>query len=135
MTIVKIALLDQEDVYKDILRIPEVHRSCSAGSPIVEGTLCKVYAGAFATRLFLRGCQGDQAPVARMDEGTRNRLGIEVGQEVDLRIVPLGWWGQLMWAWNASEPAYRIAAQLAVLSVLISIVGLVLGVLPFVRKG
>lgn len=131
----QIDYLAKEDVYKDLVRVPEAHRLNADSQPIPEGTLCLVCVGSRSARLFLRGNQAETSPVVLMDERTRNVLGVNVGQVVDLQVSPLGWWGQLLWAWNASEPAYRIAARLAVLSVLISVVGLVLGVLPFFSKG
>lgn len=38
----------------------------------------------------------------------------------------MGLCGQLCWAWNASDPAYRVAARLSLLSVVLGVGGLVL---------
>lgn len=131
----QIGLLYKDDVYKDLARVAESHRRSSDGQIIPEGTLCLVTMGSRKARLFLRGDQSADSPAILLDERTRNVLGVEVGQVANLHFKPLGSWGEIQWAWSATEPAYRIAARIAVLSFFISIVGLIIGLLSLFPKG
>lgn len=62
-----------------------------------------------------------------IDERTRNRLDLKVGEEADFEFQRVGLLGQFLWAWNASDPAYRVAARMALLSVILGAIGFVLG--------
>ncbi len=129
MAKLEVANIHWSDVYKDIARIPEVFRIDDKGQTIPEGTVCRVSApGGKSVLLALRGQQEHNSPAIHIDERTRNRLGIKVRDEVALAIRQLGWWGQFRWALDASDPAYRIASQLAVVSVALGLLGLGLGV-------
>jgi hypothetical protein len=66
----------------------------------------------------------------KMDECLRNMLGVDPGDQVELQKVGLV--GEFWWAWNASDPAYRVAARMALLSVVLGMVGLLLGILSIV---
>lgn len=68
-------------------------------------------------------------PAIWLDERMRNRLGLKDGQEVEFSFRPVWLVGQTCWAWNASDPAYRVAARLAVLSLALGVIGLILGIL------
>lgn len=96
---------------------------------IPEGEVCKVTANNNSTFVILRGKQDCQEQTAWMDERTRNRLGLSAGTPADLTIKTVGIWGQACWAWSSSDPAYRVSARLAVLSVALGLLGLVLGIL------
>lgn len=63
-----------------------------------------------------------------IDERTRRALGLTAGKEAEFRFRQVSWPGQFLWAWRATDPAYRIAARLGLLSVLLGIVGFALGV-------
>jgi hypothetical protein len=71
-------------------------------------------------------------PSIHMDERLRNLLSITKGAKVEIQFAPAGLWGEFLWAWNASDPAYRVAAKLALLSVALGVVGLLIGGLSFV---
>jgi hypothetical protein len=62
-----------------------------------------------------------------MDERLRNLLKVSNGSEVDFEFRTTGLGGQFLWAWSASDPAYRVAARLALLSVILGAIGLMLG--------
>ena len=66
-----------------------------------------------------------------MDDKTRTDLGITDKNEYDFQLEELGWLGQFRWAWNASDPAPRIAARIGLVSMLMSLVGIVFGLGPF----
>ena len=47
----------------------------------------------------------------RLDERLRNILHVAIDEEIDIRLTKVGPWGQLCWAWKASDPAYRVASS------------------------
>ena len=125
MPTLKVCCLPKEDVYKDIVRIPQVHRTDKNGQPIEESTVCWIRGAPRVSVAVLRGYQDSQNAEIHMDERTRNRLGVQIGESIKFEFETAGSWGQLKWAWRASETGYRVSSRLAV-------VGLFLGVLAFI---
>jgi hypothetical protein len=68
----------------------------------------------------------------RMDERLRNLLRVSVGDKIDVAVSKVGLYGQFRWAWSASDPAYRVAARLALLSVVLGLLGAALGLVSVV---
>jgi hypothetical protein len=116
--------LAKEDVYKDLVRIPECHRLDESGNRIEESTVCWIRGTPKESVATLRGFQHSKGPEIHMDDRTRNRLGVELGRSYNFTFSKARWWGQLRWAWCASETGYQIASRLAV-------IGLLLGILAF----
>lgn len=102
------------DVYRDVARIHEVHRG-----GIAAGKICELSVNGKNRLVVVRGTDGD-GPEARgwirVDEITRENLGLQFGNAYDFELVEAGWWQRLCWAWQASEPGSRIAAQLSIVS-------------------
>src|SRR5262245_54788492 len=121
LEVLKIA---EEDIYKDFVRIPQEHRG-----QIAEGRVCELRVGHECIRRAVRGYLHDASAAIRMDEFTRSRLRLTPGKPVEFVIREVGWIGQFLWAWNASDPVPRIAARLGILSVVLGAVGLVLGII------
>jgi hypothetical protein len=117
-----------QDVYRDIVRIPEKCRLDQKGATIPEGEVCKVRIGDRSAFVLLRGKTDCDEQTAWIDERTRNRLGLTAGDSAELSVETVGLWGQGRWAWSSSDPAYRVAARLALLSVVLGLVGLILGI-------
>lgn len=116
-----------EDVYRDIVRIPEKYRLDAHGLVVLEGAVCKISTSGKSTYCIARGKPNSLEPVIFIDERTRNLLGVRLGEDVDLSIKRVKFPGQFLWTWNASDPAYRIAARLSLLSVFLGFIGLLLG--------
>jgi hypothetical protein len=115
-----------EDIYKDTVQIPEVHRTDKNVKTIEEATVCLIGGTPRASFVVLRGYRESTKAEIHMDERTRHRLGdIKVGESYDFTFQPAGLIGELRWAWNASETGYRVASRLAV-------IGLILGLLAFI---
>lgn len=114
----------REDVYRDLIRIPEKYRLDYKEKPITEGAICRIAVKDKSIYAILRGCGTNKERYIYIDERLRNRLDIQSNQEVDFIIKRVGLWGQFMWAWNSSDPAYRIAARLGLLSVVLGILSL-----------
>jgi hypothetical protein len=122
-----------EDVYRDVIRIPEEYRLDTRGRRIPEGAVCKLWTSSASAYVILRGCTQEGVPVVKIDERQRNLLGVKLGEDAHLCLAKAGCWGEFVWAWNASDPAYRIAARLGLISALLGILGLALGLVGFLR--
>ncbi|WP_397547363.1 hypothetical protein ABUL39_02975 [Rhodothermus marinus] len=126
----------QEDVYRDLVRIPEVWRKDCNGEVIPEGSVCKIkILKDNRTRTgyaIVRGVGDESGRVIYVDERLRNFLGIKPGDSVQVVLKKTGLIGQLIWAWRASDPAYRVAARLAVLSFILGLLGFILGVFSLI---
>jgi hypothetical protein len=125
MPTLKVCKIDEEDVYKDIARVPEKHRTDTKGRLLEESTVCRIDGTTHSSFVVLRGYQESSNAEIHMDDRTRNRLGVELDKCYDFRFKPVGLCGQLKWAWKASETGYRVASRLA-------IIGLGLGLLAFI---
>jgi hypothetical protein len=126
MPTLKVCRLCEEDVYKDMVRIPEVYRLDKNGKTIEESTVCWIRGAPHVSVAVLRGYQKcPVSPEIHMDERTRSRLGVKVDELHEFEFETAGLWGELVWAWKASETGYRVASRLAV-------IGLILGILAFI---
>jgi hypothetical protein len=129
MVKLRVVKADRQDVYRDIVRIPEQFRQASDGTTVPEGEVCKITVRGNRRIAFviLRGKEDSQEQDVWLDERTRNRLGVLPGDEICLEMETAGLWGQWKWAWSSSDPAYRVSARLALLSVVLGAVGVLLG--------
>ena len=118
----------QDDVYRDRARIPEGHRG-----KVNEGRICKVSVGGQSVLLEIRGIVSEPKAIVRLDARTREDLGVIEKSSYAFTIHEVGWVGQFLWAWNASDSASRIAARLGLLGVLLGLLGVVLAVLPLLK--
>ena len=118
-----------EEVYRDIVRIPENVRKDTNGQVIEEGRICRISSGGRHTLVILRGAKECQAthkpPCIHLDEVTRKRLSLPGSGLAQFELQPVGWFGEFLWAWNATEIGYRISSRLGLL-------GLALGIIAFV---
>ena len=113
------------DVYRDIVRIAEKHRRDPQGRLVREGTIAKLIVSNGASKIvWLRGMQGETQPWIRMDDKTRNDLGVTRMQKYGFRIERIAICGQLRWALDSSDPALRIAVSLGGISLVLGVVGL-----------
>lgn len=126
---------DAADVYRDIGRIPEVHRKDRRGHPVPEGSVCKLGAAGKSVYVAIRGMGDSQEPAIWIDAKIRDNLAVKAGQEYEFDLRRVWWPGQFRWAWSASDPAYRIAARMGFLSLVLGVIGLVLGLISFFHSG
>ena len=112
------------DVYKDTARI---HESNRAG--IKAGRICRLFAKGFkSTLVAVRGLKDEEQLDVRIDEVTRERLGIshlEVGKLVEVRLREAWLLERIWWVMNASDPAARVSIWIAVISLVLGAVALV----------
>ena len=116
-----------EDVYKDTARIHEGKRS-----GVKSGRIVRLYVkGAKSVLVAVRGLDCGEESWIRLDEVTRERLGIadrKLYSVIEVRIRKGHWWESVSWALTASDPAARvsilIATFLGAISIVVSILGL-----------
>jgi hypothetical protein len=111
-----------DDVYKDIVRISEESRG-----PLKTGRVHKFATGSGTAHFILRGSSPSNVGKILMDEAARAKLKLEPSAECDFDIQEVGFWGELRWAWSATDPTYRVAGKLGVLSFVLGVISLILG--------
>jgi hypothetical protein len=122
----------KEEIYRDIVRVPECYRIDGKG-PIAEGEVRRIHAGPKSTFVILRGDQQHCTErTVRLDDVTRGKLGVEMGQDVEIE-VDSPFLKEWRWAWNGTEIGDRIAARLSVVSLLLGVAGLLLGIISLLR--
>ena len=120
--------LDQKDVYKDLARIPEAYRRTSTGKPIEEGTICDVSTGEGKVTLSLRGLIDEREGVIKMDEVTRNKLGVADNTCHHFDFSPAGYRGVIRWRWCASDPGQRLTNRMAIVGFTLTVIGAVIAI-------
>lgn len=119
----------KEDVYRDIVRVPELYRKDFKGKTIPEGNVCKISSKNNSIFAIVKGKGDAEEESIWLDERERNLLGLLVGEEVEFKFRSVGLFGQICWGWRASDIGYRVATRLAVASVVLGIFGFLLGIL------
>jgi hypothetical protein len=123
-------ILNSNEVFRDMARVSERYRVDPNTRPIEEGSICKVKVKTDkrSIRLALRGDEQDR-DLIQVDDKTRKRLVLTVGTYADFEFRRVTLIGEFLWAWSASDTAYRIAARLSLLSLLLGVIGLGLGII------
>lgn len=117
-----------DEVFIDTVRIPAKHRLDANGNAIENGTLVRVDVGGHHVLVVARGQQGNDETI-QMDEFTRRRLGgVALNAELDLTISKATMKDQLLWYIHATNPAIRIPAWVALISVLLGLISVVLSI-------
>lgn len=112
----KVQELAHEDRWKDMARVPHRFRIDVNGNHIRRGTICKVGIGDKETLLAVRGSPRRGIPEILLDSPTRRELGVKRGLTYAVELRPVGWIGYCRWAWQADDPAYRLPAQISLIS-------------------
>jgi hypothetical protein len=115
----------EEDVYKDIVRITEKDRG-----DLKTGRIHKFKTSNATAYFILRGNGPSDDGKILIDEAARNKLNLGPSAESDFVIQQVGFWGELRWVWSATDPSYRIAGRLGVLSLFLGVLALGLGIAP-----
>jgi hypothetical protein len=125
-----------EDCWKDMARIPGSGRYDVNGKWIPRTTICDVTINNKHKRLMIRGCynpEGDDCRIL-LDSSTRHDFSVQIGTSYEVELRPVGWLGRWRWAWSAADPAYRVTAQVSLISLGLGVISFILGVvLPFVH--
>lgn len=131
--------LEVEDTWKDIVRINRKFRSRVNGEPIPRGTPCILRARADGPGkwVVVHGRESQDA-VIQMDLNVRLALDVKEGETQDFSLQPLSWVRSLWFPWHASDPIYRLPAQLgllsAILGTILAVLGVVLALVPILQN-
>ena len=123
--------LEVENCWKDLARVPREHRVDGSGKRIRRAKICNVIIGDKQKLLSIHGCPKNDA-IILMDAITRHDLGVHAGDSYEVVLRPVKWWGYLRWAWGAADPAYRVPAQISLISLILGFIGLLLGLLGLI---
>ena len=124
--------LSMEDTWKDIIRIHEPDRLDDKGKLIKRGTICRISVGENSKWIIARGLS-HELRVIRMDRNVRRELDVEKGQSYEFTLTRLSWLQSLWFPWKASDPIYRIPAQLGLISLFLGVIALVFGVISLYK--
>jgi hypothetical protein len=132
--------LDADHTWKDLVLIPVRFRLDRKGRPIHRGSICRISCHGCSKWVIVAGLrpQDDADRVIQMDLNVRLALDVNEGDVCDFELHRLSWMKRLWFPWRASDPGYRAPAQLAFVSLFLGtflgIVGIILGILPFLHK-
>jgi hypothetical protein len=129
--------LPAEDTWKDIVRVKEKYRKYSNGAHIHRGTICRIQLGTKSKWVIVHGRKTEE-PIIQMDLNVRLALGVHLGEVHDFTFERLFWIQTLWFPWKASDPGYRIPAQLGLISfflgTVLGILGALLGGIPLYEE-
>jgi hypothetical protein len=115
--------IDREDVFLDSMRVHYSHRP-----GIRSGRLCRVTANGKSTFAIARNTLKNDREGIWLDNVQRQNLGgIREGDKLDFKVTKASSLREIVWLWNASNPANRIPGRLGIVSFGLGIVGLLLG--------
>lgn len=127
MPLLKVLQAKREDVFSDTVRVHKDNRTDSRGKPIPSARVCRISVKKRSVYAIVRG-NADAGQII-MDDYLRERLGVEDGKDYHIKLAQAGFLGSLRWGWSATDPAYRIAAQQSIISLILGVIGLFLGLL------
>lgn len=117
-----------DDVFGDMARVHLSHRP-----NINAGQLLVLSHNNVALPLVARGAPNNQKDHIWLDLATRERLGdLALDTAYDFTIEKATFGDILRWAWKATNPAYRVASQISIVSAVLGIIGLLLGIISLI---
>ena len=121
---------DWDEIFADMVRIPADFRKLPNGNKIKNGSVVRIEHGDKHAFVIGRGLPGrDSHSVIYMDEFTRRKLGVRTGSQIEsTNIRAATRREQLVWYRKASNPAVRVAAEVAVVSLGLGALSVLLGV-------
>ena len=129
----KVEELPIEDTWKDIVRIRQPERVDNKGKQINRGTICCLTVNGNSKWVIARGLK-KKTGVIQMDRNVRHDLDVDVDEYHDFTLTRISWLKSLWFPWKASDPIYRLPAQLGLISLALGIIGLGLGLIPLVTR-
>jgi hypothetical protein len=119
--------IENDSKYKDVVRISQATlRAPGSDKPVLsKNDVYMMKANGKSVWVALRGSYNNGVS---MDAITRAKLGIKPDKSYHFEFYKTGWTGQFLWAWSATDPAYRIATRLGAISLALGAVGALLGI-------
>jgi hypothetical protein len=122
----KVHQIESGEKYKDTVRVSQSYfQRPHDQSPLIEKN--RVYRMVVKGKSILVAMRGSYRSGIAMDQVTRGKLGIRAEEEYEFEFYRAGLFGEFLWAWKATEPAYRIATRLGAVSLFLGLIGVVLG--------
>jgi len=103
------------EAWKDIVQIPNKVRNDMNGKHIPRGTVCSIKANGRSRYVIVRGLK-HAGNVIGMDLNLRLALKTSLGHTADFELRRASWIGYLRFTWSASDPVYRVPAQISIVS-------------------
>jgi len=125
----KVHQLSKDEVYLDIVRIPEEHRADRYKRPIEEGRVCRLTCdakNAGEVYVIARGSSRSDKSIC-LDEKIRRKLHVECGNEYHFEMTHADFCGEVWWALMASDVRFSFPAKVSLLSGVLGIVSVILG--------
>jgi hypothetical protein len=126
-----------QDSWKDIVRIKKDYRKDRNGAYLRRGAICRITANGWSKWVVVHGREPSDRLI-QMDLSVRLALKTKVGEKYDFQLDRLSWLQSLWFPWKASDPIYRVPAQLALVSLIIGtvlgLIGIGLGLEPILRE-
>jgi hypothetical protein len=129
LTVASIAI---EDTWKDIVRIKKEYRRDDNDKHITRGTICRLTVGEHSKWVIVHGRVPDDR-VIEMDLSTRLALKVKSGTSYDFELTRISWLRSLWFPWKASDPIFRVPAQISLISFFLGVVALILSIPPTVE--
>jgi len=112
-----------DEIFSDTVRIPKAFRQ---GIP--NGSVILLRHGSEKHYATVRGLD-DARQVILIDEFMRGKLGLKLSDSFDTsNMKKAGVWGHMHWYYTASNPAVRVPARIAVISMALGVISILLGV-------
>jgi hypothetical protein len=124
----KVEQIPERDTWKDVVRIPYEHRYTLNGIRVRRGAVCKLIVNRRSKLVTVHGCPLRGARI-QIDSKLRTDLGLDQGCSYEFELRLISWTGYWRWAWTASDPAYRVPAQMSLISLVLGLIGLLLGLI------
>ncbi len=125
----KVMSLPVEDTWKDIVRIDKHNRKDFEGKHINRGSICRLCLGNKSKWVVVHGRKTVE-PVIQMDLNMRLQLDVTEGEAYDLTLRKMSWLRSLWFPWKASDPLFRLPAQISLISFGLGLLALILAIPP-----
>jgi hypothetical protein len=131
--LLRVERLPAEDAWKDIVRIPRAYRKDAKGRRIPRGTICRISLGKISRWVVVHGLDSKD-PVIAMDTNVKLGLSVYQDEQHSFTIERISWLTSFWFPWKASDPIYRLPAQLGlialILGVVLGVTGILIGLIP-----
>lgn len=121
--------LDAVDTWKDIVRINKKYRESPSGRPVRRGSICSLRVNDRAKWVVAHGRESSDA-VIQMDLTTRLALKVKPGETYEFTLKRMSWVKSFAFPWRASDPIYRVPAQIALIGLALGVLAIIIGLLP-----
>jgi len=126
------------DAWKDIVRIKEGFRRDRNGTHVRRGTICRITAPNGRSKWIVVHGRKPNDNRIEMDLNVRLALDVKIGETYAFVLDQLSPIQSLWFPWKASDPMFRLPAQMGIISFVIGVVlgaaGILVGVVPLLKE-